>query len=127
MALYKRNEVWHYDFFLAGRRYRGSTKEKSATRARIIESAIIADVKNRGLAVDSQPQVYMAFPQLAWGNMNLLLRTAADPHAMVSAVRAQITALDSDQPVTNIQTVDELIDGTQARIMGKVVSVLRKI
>jgi putative ABC transport system permease protein len=76
---------------------------------------VVTDVKNRGLAVDSQPQVYMAFPQLAWGNMNLLLRTVADPHAMVSAVRAQLAALDSDQPVTNIQTVDELIDNTQAR------------
>jgi predicted lysophospholipase L1 biosynthesis ABC-type transport system permease subunit len=76
---------------------------------------VVADVKNRGLALDAQPQIYMPFPQLPWGNMNLLLRTAADPHTMVSAVRAQIFALDSDQPVTNIQTVDELLDSTRAR------------
>ena len=47
--------------------------------------------------------------------MNLLLRTASDPHAMVSAVRAQISALDSDQPVTSIQTVDELMDSSRAQ------------
>jgi putative ABC transport system permease protein len=76
---------------------------------------VAADVKNRGLALDAQPQIYMPFPQLAWGNMNLLLRTAADPHSMVSAVRAQISALDSDQPVTSIQTVDELMDGSRAQ------------
>jgi len=34
---------------------------------------------------------------------------------MVSAVRAQIAAIDSDQPVTSIQTVDELMDGSRAQ------------
>jgi ABC-type antimicrobial peptide transport system permease subunit len=34
---------------------------------------------------------------------------------MVSAVRAQIAAIDVDQPVTNIQTVDELMDGFRAQ------------
>jgi putative ABC transport system permease protein len=76
---------------------------------------VAADVKNRGLALDATPQIYLPFPQLPWGNMNLLLRTATDPHAMVSAVRAQISALDSDQPVTNLQTVDELMDGSRAQ------------
>jgi putative ABC transport system permease protein len=76
---------------------------------------VAADVKNRGLALDAAPQIYLPFPQLPWGNMNLLLRTATDPHAMVSAVRAQISSLDSDQPVTNIQTVDELMDGSRAQ------------
>ncbi|HEY2498792.1 MAG TPA: ABC transporter permease [Candidatus Angelobacter sp.] len=74
-----------------------------------------ADVKNSGLALDAKPQLYLPFPQLPWGNMNLLLRTANDPHGMISAVRAQIAALDSDQPVTNIQTVDELMDASRAQ------------
>jgi ABC-type antimicrobial peptide transport system permease subunit len=34
---------------------------------------------------------------------------------MVSAVRAQVAAVDSDQPVTNIQTVDEIVDGSRAQ------------
>jgi putative ABC transport system permease protein len=76
---------------------------------------VAADVKNRGLALDAQPQIYIPFPQLPWGNMNLLLRTATDPHSMVAAVRAQISALDPDQPVTSIQTVDELMDGSRAQ------------
>lgn len=76
---------------------------------------VAVDVKNRGLALDAQPQLYLPFPQLPWGNMNLLVRTAANPNAMVSAVRAQIAAVDSDQPVTNVQTVDELMDGSRAQ------------
>jgi putative ABC transport system permease protein len=72
-------------------------------------------VKNRGLALDAQPQIYMPFPQLPWGNMNLLVRTANDPHALISAVREQISAIDADQPVTSIQTVSELMEGSLAQ------------
>lgn len=76
---------------------------------------VAVDVKNRGLALDAAPQLYLPFPQLPWGNMNLLVRTATNPNAMVSAVRAQVAAVDSDQPVTNIQTVDEIVDGSRAQ------------
>jgi predicted permease len=76
---------------------------------------VAIDVKNRGLALDPQVQLYFPFSQIPWGNMNLLVRTATDPHGMVSAVRAQIAAIDADQPVTSIQTVDELMDGSRAR------------
>jgi putative ABC transport system permease protein len=76
---------------------------------------VAIDVKNRGLALDPQVQLYFPFSQLPWGNMNVLVRTAADPHAMVSAVRAQVAAIDSDQPVTSIATVDEIMDTSRAQ------------
>jgi putative ABC transport system permease protein len=75
---------------------------------------VAADVNNRGLALDPQVQLYFPFSQLPWGNMNLLVRTASEPHGMVSAVRAQVAAIDSDQPVTSIQTVNELMDSSRA-------------
>ncbi|HEX3469854.1 MAG TPA: ABC transporter permease [Silvibacterium sp.] len=73
------------------------------------------DVKNKGLAEETQAQVYIPFPQLPWGNMDLLVRTTVPPQSITSAVRAQISAVDSDQPVTSIQTVDELMDGSRAQ------------
>src|ERR1700723_1020158 len=71
---------------------------------------VAADIKNNGLEQDTQPQLYLSFPQIPWTNMNLLVRTAVPPGGLISAVRAQIAAVDSDQPVTKIQTVDELMD-----------------
>ncbi len=76
---------------------------------------ISADVKNKGLAQDTQAQVYVPFPQLAWANMNLLVRTSMAPQSVTSAVRAQIAAVDPDQPVTSIKTVDELVDSSRAQ------------
>ena len=76
---------------------------------------VAADIKNRGLAQDAQAQIYLPFPQLPWGRMNLLVRTQVPPLSMASAVRGQISAVDPDQPVTRIQTVDELVEASRAQ------------
>ena len=76
---------------------------------------VAADVKNRGLAQNAQAQVYIPFAQLPWGNMNLLVRTAMVPLSMAAAVRAQISAADPDQPITDIQTADELMGTSLAQ------------
>jgi len=76
---------------------------------------VAADIKNNGLEQDTQAQLYLPFPQLPWGDMNLLLRTVVPPLGMTSAVRAQVASLDPDQPITNIQTVDELVDHSRSQ------------
>ena len=74
-----------------------------------------ADVKNQGLAQAPQAQLYLPFAQLPWADMNLLVRTAVPPQSITSAVRAQISAVDPDQPVADIQTVDHLLDSSLAQ------------
>jgi len=48
MSLYKRGGIWHYDFAMAGRRSRGSTKERVLSRARKIEALLMAEAKEKG-------------------------------------------------------------------------------
>lgn len=48
MSLYKRGEIWHYDFAIAGQRFRGSTKEYLLSRARKIEALLMAEAKEKG-------------------------------------------------------------------------------
>lgn len=76
---------------------------------------VAADIKNKGIDQDTQVQLYLPFPQLPWGDMNLLVRTAVEPHGIISAVRGQIAMIDPDQPVTHIQTVDELMDASRSQ------------
>jgi putative ABC transport system permease protein len=76
--------------------------------------AVAADIRNRGLALDTQPQLYLPFAQLPWTDMNLLVRTTAPPGSITAAVRAQIAAVDPDQPIAHIQTVDELVQSKLA-------------
>ena len=76
---------------------------------------VAADMKNNGLDYDTQAQLYLPFPQLPWGGMNLLVRTAVSPQSITSAVRTQIADVDTEQPVTAIQTVDDLMDSSRAQ------------
>lgn len=76
---------------------------------------VAADIKNKGLAEDTQAQLYLPFAQLPWGNMNLLVRTNVEPRSILSTVRGEVAAVDPDQPVTNVQTADELMDASRAQ------------
>jgi putative ABC transport system permease protein len=76
---------------------------------------VAGHVKNNGLAVDSEPQLYLPFPELPWGNMNLLVRSTTDPHQLISTLRQQVYAVDPDQPITQVQTMDELLANFRAQ------------
>jgi putative ABC transport system permease protein len=41
--------------------------------------------------------------------MNLLVRTAGDPHSYVAAIRGTVLAIDKDQPVTKVMTMEEVL------------------
>ncbi|HMG87841.1 MAG TPA: ABC transporter permease [Terracidiphilus sp.] len=77
--------------------------------------AVAADIKNQGLEKESQPQLYLPFPQLPWSDMNLLVRTEIPPETAISTIRAQIAAVDSNQPVDEIQTAQDLIGTSRAQ------------
>jgi putative ABC transport system permease protein len=86
---------------------------------------VAADVKNKGLAEGTQPQLYLPFPQLPWSDMYLLVRTDVLPLSIAGAVRAQIAAVDKDQPVIKVQTVDEIMNSarTEPRFLLMLVGV----
>jgi len=73
------------------------------------------DVKNQGLEKKSQAQLYLPFPQLPWSDMNLLVRTDLPTYDAVATIRAQISAVDSYQPITDVQTAEELMDSSRAQ------------
>ncbi|HMG76363.1 MAG TPA: ABC transporter permease [Pyrinomonadaceae bacterium] len=86
---------------------------------------VVAHVKHFGLDAEErvQPQLYLPFnqapndllPFLA-PRMNLLVRTNTDPLNLTAAVRREVQALDPNQPVFNVSTMERTIDqslGTQ--------------
>ena len=62
-----------------------------------------------------QPEVFFPFSQYPYPTLYLTLRTAGvDPHNVASALRAQIAAVDHDQPITDVQTMDERLAAASA-------------
>jgi putative ABC transport system permease protein len=76
---------------------------------------VLGDVRNVGLAADPQPEIYLPFAQLPWASMNLIVRTAGDPHRLTAAVRSAVLITDRDQPVTLVRSMDEVLDAASAQ------------
>ena len=70
---------------------------------------VLSDVHNNGVAADARPEIYVPFAQLPWASMNLLVRTAGDPHGFVAAVRRCVLTVDKDQPVTKVLSMEEVL------------------
>ena len=62
------------------------------------------------------PMMYFSASQFANGEQNLIVRAQAgfNPNSLVSAIRDQIAALDSNQAVSDIATMEENIDDSLA-------------
>ena len=71
---------------------------------------MLGDVRNSSLGADVSPEIYLPFSQLPWASMNLVVRTEGDPRAFVSAVRASVLAVDKDQPVTAVRSMEEVLE-----------------
>jgi putative ABC transport system permease protein len=70
---------------------------------------VLGDLKNSTLDADANPEVMLPFPQLPWAALNLSIRAASDPRVVIPAVRHQIAMIDRGQPLTSVQTLEELI------------------
>jgi predicted permease len=77
--------------------------------------AVLGDVRNQSLTQDVQPELYVPFAQVASLNINLIVRTVRDPHRLAAAIRARVFQIDPDQPVTRVQTMEELLDAGAAQ------------
>ena len=89
-----------------GRRFRvGTSPEASAIEV----VGVVASTRNRGLEAPADPEIFANLDQLPgrWNQLFLLVRTEGDPRAILSAVRAEVAALDPEQPIYAIMTVDE--------------------
>src|SRR6185437_13962406 len=61
---------------------------------------VFGDMKNNGIAGETDPEMFMPFPNLPWSHLRLSLRSAGgDPMALVPAVRKRLESIDSNQPV----------------------------
>jgi predicted permease len=70
---------------------------------------VVGDVRQFGLAQDTVAQVYVPLRQTPFGfGGQVLVRTAGDPAAFGNTLRASVHAVDPNQPVEQMQTLDDL-------------------
>ena len=71
---------------------------------------VVGDVRHFGLDEDAYPEIYRPYSQVAWPVMTVTVKTAIEPLAMAPAVRTALGRIDPDQPVSNIRSMEQVLD-----------------
>jgi putative ABC transport system permease protein len=72
---------------------------------------IVGDIRHR--ALESQPAAAMYMPAYEDG-MNVVIRTQGEPTSLTAAVRKEVQAIDADQPIAAVQTMEQWLDTSTA-------------
>jgi putative ABC transport system permease protein len=74
---------------------------------------VAGDFRNAGLAARPEPHVtvlYSQHPLVNYGFKDIVIRTASAPHVLASAIGRQLHRLDSNLPLAEVQTIDEIVE-----------------
>jgi putative ABC transport system permease protein len=82
---------------------------------------VIGDVRQSGLSSPPEPELFVPYAQgTVKGNetpsnrMFLFIKASSDPLRLVSAARATVQALDPEQPVADVTTMEKLLQSSLA-------------
>jgi putative ABC transport system permease protein len=76
---------------------------------------IVGDIKETALEQEPNPAVYWPHPREPYPFMNYVIRSAIDPTTLSAAAAREIHALDPDQPVADVRTLDQVVAKSIAR------------
>jgi putative ABC transport system permease protein len=68
---------------------------------------VIRDVKHE-LNLEVTPEFYLPHAQDSWNSMVLVARTTVEPTSLASPIRQQVWAIDKDQPVFGVLSMQEV-------------------
>jgi putative ABC transport system permease protein len=76
---------------------------------------IVGNVRYDSLVDEAPPAVYFSHSDLTYSFMTLVVRTDGDPTAIAPAVQREIRALDPNQPVSDLRTMNQVMSEWVAR------------
>jgi putative ABC transport system permease protein len=76
---------------------------------------IVGDVRYDSLTNKAEPTAYYPHPELAYPFMTLVIRTNGDPADMAQAAEREVRAIDPDQPVSDVRTMNQVMADTLGR------------
>ncbi|HVG31967.1 MAG TPA: ABC transporter permease [Pyrinomonadaceae bacterium] len=76
---------------------------------------VVGNVKHERLDMEAKPEIFFPYEQSPRNFMSLVVRTTSDPSMMITGVRDQVLAIDKDQPVFDIKTMDQRLSKAVAQ------------
>ncbi|MGH9971007.1 MAG: ABC transporter permease [Pyrinomonadaceae bacterium] len=89
-----------------GKRIKFGSDPKSPTLTVV---GVVGRVKMDGLSQDSnRVQGYFPFAQLPFSGMAVIIKASGDPNQLIASAREQVKAVDPEQPIYSIRTMNEI-------------------
>jgi putative ABC transport system permease protein len=90
---------------------------------------VVGRIHHDSLDSETRTQVYWNYRQRTQDRMALAVRTTGDPAALTAAVIGQIRAVDPEQPVYSVFTMEEILDRSlaQRRLNAALVAVFASV
>ena len=73
---------------------------------------IVGDEQTGSLIDTKSPGVYVTFDQSPTNDLNMVLRASLDPRMLTSAIHAAVRAVDKDQAIADLETLEQIKSGT---------------
>jgi len=73
---------------------------------------VVGDVRHQGPDKEVRPEVYVPYAQNPSGIITLVVRTTVDPLGLAGAVRERVLAVDRDQPVYEVMTMEQRLSNS---------------
>ena len=73
---------------------------------------IVGGIRDR--AVEFQPYQTIYIPSRSWGWFNVALRMQGDPMSLVPAIRKEVQAIDPEQPIATLRTMEDWVSRATA-------------
>jgi putative ABC transport system permease protein len=78
-------------------------------------TGIVGDVRNSNLQEESQPAFYFPYSYIGMPALVVVVNTNSKAEDLVATLRAQVRAIDSEQPVYNVRTMNQILSSTTSQ------------
>ena len=76
---------------------------------------VVGDVRTLNSQQSPSPALYFPYGYIGMPGLVVMVRTAAQPESFAAPLRAEVRQLDSEQPIYNMRTMNEIIAGATAQ------------
>ncbi len=76
---------------------------------------VVGDIREGALNKEPEPAIYWSHPREPYSGMALVIRANGDASRLSTAVQREIRAIDPDQPVADVRTMEQVIAKSIAR------------
>jgi putative ABC transport system permease protein len=70
---------------------------------------VVRDVRHFGLENPIRREIFRPYSQAAWPSMTITIKTAVEPLTLVTAAKAALSRIDSEQPVSRPRTMESVV------------------